>query len=51
MDTTALQRQNRCIERLKSMGVSRSTVLVHEECRPVLDSLRPHFVDPKKFNL
>lgn len=48
MDTTALQRQNRRIERLKSMGVSRSTVLVHEECKPVLDSLRPHFVDPKK---
>jgi DNA adenine methylase len=48
MDATALQRQNRRIERLKSQGVSRSTVLVHEECRPVLDSLRPHFIDPEK---
>lgn len=48
MDATALQRQKRRIERLKSQGVSRSTVLVHEECRPVLDSLRPHFIDPEK---
>lgn len=48
MDATALQRQNRRIERLKAQGVTRSTVPVHEECRPVLDSLRPHFVDPEK---
>ncbi|HGM5007269.1 TPA: DNA adenine methylase [Serratia marcescens] len=48
MDSTALQRQNRRIKRLKSQGVSRSTVLVHEECRPILDDLRPHFIDPEK---
>jgi DNA adenine methylase len=48
MDATALKRQNRRIERLKAQGVTRSTVLVHDECRPVLDSLRPHFVDPEK---
>lgn len=48
MDATALQRQNRRMERLKQQGVTRSTVLVHDECRPALDSLRPHFVDPVK---
>jgi DNA adenine methylase len=48
MDSTVLQRQNRRIERLKSQGISRSTVLVHEECRPVLNSLKPHFIDPDK---
>lgn len=48
MDSTALQRQNRRIDRLKAQGVTRSTVLVHDDCRPVLDSLRPHFVDPEK---
>lgn len=48
MDSTALQRQNRRIERLKAQGVGRSTVLVHEDCRSVLDSLRPHFLDPGK---
>lgn len=48
MDKTALKRQNRRIERLKAKGVTRSTVLVHEQCRPALDSLRPHFVDPAK---
>lgn len=48
MDSTAVQRQNRRIKKLKSQGVSRSTVFVHEDCRPVLDSLRPHFIDPEK---
>jgi len=48
MDATALQRQNRRIERLKSQGVHRATVLVHEQCRPMLDSLRPHFILPEK---
>jgi len=48
MDATALQRQNRRIERLKAQGVSRSTVLVHEVCKPVLESLRPHFTNPEK---
>ncbi|WP_172909951.1 DNA adenine methylase [Photorhabdus heterorhabditis] len=48
MDTTATQRQSRRIERLKAEGITRSTVLVHEECRSALDSLRSHFVDPEK---
>jgi len=47
-DATALQRQNRRIERLKAQGVSRSTVLVHAECKPALDGLRQHFIDPRK---
>jgi len=48
MDATASQRQHRRIERLKEQGVTRSTVLVHDECRPALDSLRTHFVNPEK---
>ncbi|MFL5345462.1 MAG: DNA adenine methylase [Hyalangium sp.] len=48
MDATALQRQNRRIERLKAQGVTRSTVLVHQECKPALESLRLHFLDPMK---
>lgn len=48
MDTTALARQNRRIARLKKQGVSRTTVLVHEDCRPSLDELRPHFSDPRR---
>lgn len=47
-DTTALQRQNRRIERLKEQGVTRTTVLIHNECRPALEGLRQHFVDPVK---
>lgn len=48
MDATALQRQNRRIERLKEQGVTRATVLVHNECKPALEGLRLHFVDPVK---
>lgn len=48
MDATALQRQNRRIARLKTQGVTRSTVLVHQECKPALEALRPHFIDPVK---
>lgn len=47
-DSTALARQNRRIERLKEQGVVRTTVLVHEECKPALEGFRSHFVDPKK---
>ena len=47
-DATALQRQNRRIERLKEQGVTRATVLVHSECKPALEGLRHHFVDPDK---
>lgn len=48
MDSTVLQRQNRRIERLKEQGVTRTTVLVHEECKPALDGLRHHLIDPVK---
>jgi DNA adenine methylase len=47
-DATALQRQNRRIERLREQGVTRATVFVHQECKPALDGLRHHFVDPVK---
>lgn len=47
-DATALQRQNRRIERLKEQGITRATVLVHSECKPALEGLRHHFVDPDK---
>lgn len=49
-DTTALQRQNRRLGRLAELGVSRATVLVHQDCKPALQGLRPHFVDPVKAN-
>lgn len=48
MDATALERQNRRINRLKEQGVSRATVFVHDECRPALEGLRHHFVDSAK---
>ena len=48
MDATATRRQTRRIERLKAEGITRSTVLVHEECRPALNSLKTHLVDPAK---
>lgn len=45
MDATAQRRQQTRLQRLKQRGITPSTVLVHENCRPVLDSLRPHLVD------
>jgi DNA adenine methylase len=48
IDATALQRQNRRLERLKAIGITRSTVLVHQECKSIFESLRPHLVDPIK---
>lgn len=47
-DSTALQRQNRRIQRLKTEGVTRSTVFVHQDCKAVLDDLRPHFINPSR---
>jgi DNA adenine methylase len=47
-DTTALERQNRRIQRLKSEGVTRTTLFVHDDCRHVLDGLRPFLVDPRR---
>ena len=46
MDTTALDRQNRRLERLRLEGISRSTVFVHEECREALNALRPLLLNP-----
>ncbi|GGY79501.1 DNA methyltransferase [Cellvibrio zantedeschiae] len=48
MDSTALQRQNRRLSRLKEQGVTRSTVLVHNECKPAFEGLRGHLIDPSK---
>lgn len=48
MDATALQRQNRRISRLKQQGITRSTVFVHQDCKPALEGLRLHLVDPVK---
>lgn len=48
MDATATRRQNRRMERLKAEGIQRSTVLVHDECRPAFASLKTHLVDPSK---
>lgn len=45
-DPTALERQNRRLERLKEIGVTRSTVLVHSECKSAFEQLKLHFVDP-----
>jgi DNA adenine methylase len=45
-DPTALDRQNRRLERLKEMGVTRSTVLVHADCKAAFEQLKLHFVDP-----
>jgi DNA adenine methylase len=45
-DPTALERQNRRLERLKQIGVTRSTVLVHQTCKPAFEQLKLHFVDP-----
>ncbi|HHW4681052.1 MAG TPA: hypothetical protein ACQGQX_06125 [Xylella taiwanensis] len=47
-DTTALQRQHRRIERLKEQGVTRTTLLIHGACKPALEGLRHHFVNPEK---
>lgn len=46
MAATVLERQQKRLARLHAQGVTRSTVLVHDLCRPALDSLRPHLVNP-----
>lgn len=45
---TALQRQVARLARLADRGISRSTVLVHEDCRAALDALRGLLLDPEK---
>ena len=47
-DNTALARQHRRIQRLREVGVTRTTVLVHEECRQGLDALRPYLLNPEQ---
>jgi DNA adenine methylase len=46
MDATANQRQQRRLDRLQEQGVGRSTVLVHEACKPALEALRREFLNP-----
>jgi len=48
VDSTALERQNRRIRKLKAEGVNRTTIFVHEDCRPLLDELRPFLIDSKQ---
>ena len=47
-DRTAARRQRRRKARLQTQGVTRTTVLVHDECRGLLDSLKPSLRDPRK---
>lgn len=51
MDPTANDRQHRRLNRLKSEGVHRSTVFVHQECKTALDALRPLFLNPSQASL
>ncbi len=44
-DNTASQRQQKRLGRLKEQGIQRTTVLVHEDCKPALEKFRPHFAD------
>lgn len=48
LDSTALERQHRRLDRLKEQNIKRTTILVHDACKPALDGLKRHFVDPKK---
>lgn len=45
---TDLIRQNRRLNRLRDRGITRTTLMVHNDARNVLDSLRPAFVDPNR---
>ncbi len=47
-DTTALSRQNRRLSRLSDDGLIRSNVIVHQECRAVLQEVRPYLLDPAR---
>jgi len=48
MDLTALERQERRIERLKKQGVSRTSILVHDECKPAFNGIKSYMLDPIK---
>lgn len=41
-------RQQRRLQRLAEEGVTQTNVLVHEECKPPFERLRPHLVDGTK---
>jgi DNA adenine methylase len=51
MATTDLARQKKRLDRLADRRISRSTVMVHEDCKPALDVLRPLLVDAAQANL
>ena len=50
-DTTALTRQNRRLSRLASDGLARSSIIVHQDCRAVLQEIRPYLVNPGQAEL
>jgi len=50
MDSTALDRQKRRIEKLKQQGIERKTVFVHRACQRAFDALRPLLNDPTAAN-
>lgn len=45
--TESLSRQSRRLARLAENGITQTNVLVHEECKRSLDSLRPHLANPR----
>lgn len=45
-DATALERQKRRIQRLSNDGMTISSVVLHKNCRAVLQEVRPFLVDP-----
>ncbi len=50
-DMTALTRQKRRISRLADDGLVRSSIIVHQQCREVLQELRPYLVNPVQADL
>ncbi|MFZ4214706.1 DNA adenine methylase [Pantoea endophytica] len=48
IDATASKRQKRRTDRLKEQNIHKTTVLVHEECKPAFEDLRNHLIDPHK---
>jgi DNA adenine methylase len=45
-DNTATQRQTRRLERLADQGFYRKSIIVHEKCNKVFESLKPYFANP-----
>ncbi|EKN5095832.1 DNA adenine methylase [Serratia marcescens] len=48
IDATASKRQKRRTDRLKEQRINKTTVLVHEECKPAFEGLRSHLINPVK---